>query len=179
MTITQSQALEALRAAIATATGVEVILARYDAVRPASPYVTVDVIDDVLVGYPRSSLDPTYTLTALRELRVQVTGYGASAGPLLQTAAVRLWTPDDVVGAAVIAAGVYPQRLTPLRQVTAPYRTGQEPRWTLDVLAQYEWAAVDAEQGVDASIAVVVDTHARGAVDADAEPAIAIPEVPP
>ena len=177
MPITQSQALEAVRAAVASATGVVAIIARYDAVRPATPYCTVDIIDVDEIGYPQVQISP-YTLSSLEELRVQVTGYGLGMDAMLQSAKKRLWTPDDSVGASLIAAGVYPQRTTSLAHITAPYRTGQEPRWTFDLIAQYEWVDADAAAGVDAAASIVVDIHARGAVAADAEPAIVIPEVP-
>lgn len=177
MPITTEQAVEAIRTAIESATGVTVILARYDAVRVASPYATVDEIGDDTVGYPLTTLDP-FSVSAVREVRVQVTGYGATMKALLKSAAARLWSPADAVGAALIAAGVKPQRTTAVQNISGPYRTGQEPRATFDVIAQYEWVAADTDAGVDAATSIVVDTHARGSVVADAEPAIVIPEVP-
>jgi hypothetical protein len=174
MPITQAQMLEAVRAAVATQ-GLPVRVGQQDAVAGASPYLSVQVISDTDVGYPRETLTlSTYAVEATREARIQVQGFGSSTWQILEALASLLMAKNSTVRVGIVAAGVVPNRTIGPRNATAPYRTGQLPSYALDVVAQYVTSptavlGVSPADGIRGSVA-----ESGGEV---LDPAFILPEV--
>jgi hypothetical protein len=158
MAITQADLLEAVRAAVATQ-GLPMRIGQQDPVAGGSPYITVQVISDTDVGYPRETLTlSTYAVEATREARVQVQGFGSSTWQVLEALASLLMAKNSTVRVAIVAAGVVPNRTIGPRNATAPYRTGHLPSYVLDVVAQYVTSptavlAVSPAAGIRGSVA--------------------------
>ena len=172
MAITQAQMLEAVRAAVATQ-GLPVRIGQQDPVAGSSPYITVQVISDTDVGYPRETFDP-YAVEATREARVQVHGFGSSTWQVLTNLASLLMAGNSTVRVNLTAAGVVPNRTVGPRNATAPYRTGHLPSYVLDVVAQYVTSptavlGVSPADGIRGSVA-----ESGGEV---LDPAFILPEV--
>lgn len=126
-----------------------------------APYFTVAVLDDVGVGGPveiigNPSGDPQLQsqVTQLRQIVVQIDGYGQAALPYLETART-VWIRTTGYPAALRAAGVSVIRAVGPRNMAGFRQTNPEPRWVVTFDAYVDWR--DLPIAVDAVSAIVVD----------------------
>ena len=166
MPTTAEQALQAVRAAVASAAGAALTTVRVgnsDPVRGASSYYVVTTITDLPVTYTTSTggIDATpLVLTQTREALYQVMGYGQTTLAKLQALCAHLLSPRSSVAITFKAAGCSTIRITGPRDMSAYYQTGTEPRYALDLTIQYVLevttaAALEAIEAIEANVATV------------------------
>ena len=178
MPTTAEQALQAVRAAVASAAGVALTTVRAgnsDPVRGASPYYVVTTITDLPVTYTTSTggIDAApLVLTQTREASFQIMGYGQTTLAKLQALCAHLLSPRSSVAIAFKAAGCSTIRVSGPRDMSAYYQTGTEPRYALDLTIQYVLevtvaATLEAIEAIEANVATVDGI--------DIDPAVVIP----
>jgi hypothetical protein len=145
-------------AASPAVSGWTVIQAQQDAVRVAEPYITVQpVTDEVAYGWPHEDVtdDGDDVVSIVRQARYWLTAYGADGVGALAALGGLLLTTRTPLALALQAAGVTPQRTIGPRNLTAPYRSGMEPRAQLEVIVQYVLSTTDTD-AVDVADRIVV-----------------------
>lgn len=179
MPTTAEQALQAVRAAVASAAGVALTTVRVgnsDPVRgSAAPYYVVTTITDLPVTYTTSTggIDAdSLVLTQTREASYQIMGYGQTTLAKLQALCAHLLSPRSSVAIAFKTAGCSTIRVSGPRDMSAYYQTGTEPRYALDLTIQYVLevtvaAALEAIEAIEANVATVDGI--------DIDPAVVIP----
>lgn len=138
-------------------TGWTIVQAQQDAVRLAEPYITVQpVTDEIAFGWPHEDVDAGADVVSTpRQARYWLTAYGADGVGALAALGPLLLTTRTPLALALQAAGVSPQRVIGPRNLTAPYRTGMEPRAQLEVVVQYVLSSTDVD-AVDVADRIVV-----------------------
>lgn len=174
VTLTAEQALQAVCTAVATVIApTPLILGKTDQVGPSGPTVYLWPVSDVGVGYVGSLYGAILTTAYdVRQARYQLSGYGVGMDVVLR----RLRRHLQVATATrktLTDAGVAPQRILDVRDLTTWHISGEEPRYTLDMVAQY--VASDAPPSVDDVSQIVVDLATEGALVVDIDGAVVVP----
>jgi len=158
MTPTQvTAALVQAVAASSVVSGWSVVQAQQDSTRLAAPYLTVQpVTDEIAFGWPHEDVAAgDDVVSQARQARYWLTAYGAGGVGVLAALGPLLLTTRTPLALGLQTAGVTPQRALGPRNLTAPYRTGQEPRAQLEVVVQYVLSSTDVD-AVDAADRIVV-----------------------
>ena len=157
---TPSQVIAAIVHATAAAPPVDgwaVVQGQQDAVRLATPYVSIQVVtDEVAFGWPHEDVvDGVDTVTIARQARYTLTAYGAGGLGVLAALGPLFLATRTPTALGLQGAGISPQRVVGPRNLTAPYRTGEEPRAQLELVVQYVLSSADVD-AVDPADRIVV-----------------------
>lgn len=146
-----------VRAVDSATTGWTVVQGQQDAVRLAVPYITVQSMsDEIAYGWPHEDLvDDDLVVSTPRQARYWISAYGAGGYGVLAAVGPLLLTTRTPHALALQAAGVSPQRAIGPRNLTAAYRSGEEPRAQLELVVQYVLSSTDTDD-VDAAERIVV-----------------------
>lgn len=181
MAITAEQALQAVAAAVETASGgTAVWIAQSDQVRPsAAPYYTVTLASDEAEGFPETTAESrstpySMTVVGVQVARFTVQGFGEGTDVTLRKLGRFVFVPVTALGAALRTAGVYPQRVGPVKDIAAFFKSGFEPRFSRDLIASYvisDSPAVSAAQAAG----IQVDEYGRADESVDLVAAVVVP----